>query len=74
MPKNPKMTLTEVLQDLRQHGVPMGAPALSHCMETGVFPFAHVLGKGPTGRTYFLIMRKDYEEWAKEYLAPYVNS
>lgn len=74
MLKSPKMTLSEVLEDLRLHGVSMGNAALSHCLETGVFPFAHVIGKGPTGRTAFLIMRKDYEDWAKEYLTPYANA
>ena len=36
--------------------------------EDGVFPFAHVIGICPTGKVNFLIMRRDYEQWSKEYL------
>lgn len=74
MSVSPRMTLNEVMEHMRCHGMSIGADVLSTCLENGVFPFAHVIGKGPTGRTCFLIMRKDYEQWAKEYLLPYANT
>ena len=64
----PRMTLDDVLDDMRAHGMPMGKQTLMECLRTGVFPFATILGFGPTGRTNFLIMRKDYDKWAEEYL------
>lgn len=68
MPQKPRMTLDDVLADMRAHGMPMEKGMLSQCLKEGIFPFAHILGTGPTGRTTFLIMRKDYEAWAAEYL------
>ena len=67
MPK-PRMTLDDVLSDMRAHGMPIEKRTLSECLKQGVFPFATVLGISPTGRANFLIMRRDYEKWAEEYL------
>lgn len=64
----PRMTLDDVLADIRAHGMPMGKQKLIECLRTGIFPFATILGAGPTGRINFLIMRKDYDKWADEYL------
>lgn len=64
----PRMTLDDVLADMRSHGMPMEKGVLSRCLKDGIFPFAHILSVGPTGRTSFLIMRRDYNEWAREYL------
>ena len=64
----PRMTLDDVLSDMRAHGMPMEKRALAECLRNGIFPFASIIGTGPTGRTTFLIMRKDYERWAAEYL------
>ena len=68
MPVKPRMTLDDVLADMRAHGMPMEKSVLSRCLKEGIFPFAHILSVGPTGRANFLIMRKDYLEWANEYL------
>lgn len=68
MPKKPRMTLDDVLADMRENGLPMDKKVLSECLKQGVFPFATVLGISPTGRANFLIMRRDYEKWAEEYL------
>ena len=68
MSKSPRMTLDDVLEDMRAHGMSMEKGALSHCLQEGIFPFAHILSVGPTGRVTFLIMRKDYNDWAAEYL------
>lgn len=68
MQKNPRMTLDDVIDDMRSRGMPMNKANLSHCLKEGIFPFAHVIGYSPTGRANFLIMRRDYEVWADEYL------
>lgn len=68
MSKNPRMTLDDVLEDMRAHGMSIGKDVLSNCLKQGVFPFAHVIGSATSGRACFLIMRKDYEAWAEEYL------
>lgn len=74
MPQDPRMTLREVVEDMRRHGMNIAEPVVSNCLKTGAFPFGHQVAVGTTGRTTFLIMRKDYEDWAKEYLEPYANS
>ena len=66
--KKPRMTLDDVLADMGSKGMPMEKRVLSECLKKGVFPFATVLGISPTGRANFLIMRRDYEQWAEEYL------
>lgn len=68
MPKKPRMTMDDVLEDMRSHGMSMDKGVLSQCLKQGVFPFATVLGTSPTGKAKFLIMRRDYEKWAEEYL------
>lgn len=68
MSKSPRMTLDDVIEDMRSRGMPMNKANLSHCLQEGIFPFAHILSVGPTGRVTFLIMRKDYDDWAEEYL------
>ena len=67
MPKKPRMTLDDVLADMRAHGMSMGKSSLITCLKAGIFPFAHIIGE-PSGKTNFLIMRRDYEKWAEEYL------
>lgn len=71
MPKSPRMTTDDVLADMREHGMSLSKPALIACIRDGVFPFAHIISNGPTGRANILIMRKDYEAWSEEYLANY---
>ena len=68
MPRSPRMTTDDVLEDMRAHGMSISKTTLLACMKDGVFPFAHVIGIGPTGRVNLLIMRKGYEVWAEEYL------
>lgn len=65
---NPRMTIDDVAKDMRANGMPIEKGMLSQCMKEGIFPFAHVISVSETGRTTFLIMRKDYEDWAKDYL------
>lgn len=62
------MTLDDVLDDMRSKGMPMSKKTLCECLRQGVFPFAHTIGTGPNGRNNYLIMRRDYEKWAEEYL------
>lgn len=71
MPRSPRMTMDDVLEDMRAHGMSLSKPSLIQCLRENVFPFAHIIGTGPTGRINFLIMRKDYETWAEEYLYDY---
>lgn len=71
---SPRMTVDDVLLDMRSHGMSIGKGALCHCLREGIFPFAHIIGVGQTGRTDFLIMRKDYEAWAEEYLYGYCSA
>ena len=63
----PRMTLDDVLQDMRDHGMKMSKALLTECLKQNVFPFCtNIVMTG--GRNNFIIMRKDYESWAKEYL------
>lgn len=68
MDKKPRMTLAEVLGEMREHGMSIGQGALSDGIENGAFPFGRVMSTGKTGRRQFLILRKDFEAWAEQYL------
>lgn len=67
---NPKMTLRDVCVDMRSRGFKIKADTLSKGIVAGVFPFGTVLGTGKSGRTTFLIIRRNYEEWADKYIGP----
>ena len=71
--QSPRMTLDDVLEDLRAHGMNIGKDVLSNCLKQGIFPFGHVVGSAPTGRACFLIMRLDYQRWAEEYVYPFAE-
>ena len=63
---NPRMTLDDVLTDMRAHGMKMGKELLTRCLEENVFPFSkNVVLEG--GHNNFIIMRRDYNAWAEEY-------
>lgn len=64
----PRMTLQEVLTEMRRRGMSIGQATLADMIEAGEVPFATIIGYGDTGRRSFLIMRKDFERWADEYL------
>lgn len=71
--RNPRMTTKELMEDMRGRGLPMTLATISECLKSGIFPFGHVLNEGTSGRTTFLILRKDYERWAEEYLDAYTS-
>lgn len=64
----PRMTLDDVLADMRARGLPMGKKTLCECLKKGMYPWATVINTGPTGRNSYLILRRDYEAWAEVYL------
>jgi hypothetical protein len=46
----------------------MGKKTLADAIESGYFPFGKVISTGANGVRNILIMRKDYENWADQYL------
>jgi len=68
MSKKPRMTFDDVLEDMRAHGMSMGKDLLTLCFNQGIFPFAHIITHPKTGNIQYLILRKDYEDWARQYL------
>lgn len=64
----PRMTLNEVLTEMRRRGMSIGQATLADMIEAGKVPFATMIGYGDSGRRSFLILRADFEEWAKKYL------
>lgn len=65
---NPRMILDDVLFEMRKHGMSMSKTTLVEGIRQGVFPFAHNLDGT------CVIMRKDFEDWATEYLIPFDDS
>jgi len=66
---SPRMTVNDVLNDMRGKGFKISPKTFRECVDAGRFPFVTVLGESEaTGRRNLLIMRKDYESWADEYL------
>lgn len=66
--KKPRMTLSEVLTEMRSRGLSMGQATLADMIEEGKVPIATMIGYGDSGRRSFLILRADFEEWAAKYL------
>lgn len=65
---SPRLTVGDLLRDMRSRGFNISQKTLYEGVEAGCFPFIKVLGVGKTGRRNLLIMRRDYETWANEYL------
>lgn len=61
-----RMTMNEVMDDMRVCGFPISQKTLSDGMVAGVFPFGTLLSTGQTGRRTFMILRRDYETWKNE--------
>lgn len=68
MPLPPRLTVNELLSDMRSRDFNISQKTLYEGIDAGCFPFIRVLGVGKTGRRNLLIMRRDYETWANEYL------
>lgn len=60
----PRMTIKEVADDMRSRGMGLAYKTITDNIENGTFPFGTVIGTGETGRRTFLILRRDYEDWA----------
>lgn len=65
---SPRMTIDEVCADMRAHGMSITNQTVSDAIAAGAFKFGTVVSVGPTGKRNIIIMRKDYEAWAAEYL------
>lgn len=65
----PRMTIKEVADDMRRRGMGMAYKTITDNIANGTFSFGTVIGTGETGRRTFLILRRDYEDWAEKYLA-----
>ena len=65
---SPRMTVNELLTDMRNRDFNISQKTLYEGIEAGIFPFVRVLGISTTGRRNLLIMRRDYNEWAEKYL------
>lgn len=63
----PRMNLREVVDAMRSYGMPMSDCTLAEGIEKGIFQFGHCIDGT------FIIMRKDFEDWAADYLIPYAD-
>lgn len=63
----PRMTLREVVDAMRSCGMSMSDSVLAEGIRKGIFPFGHCIDD-----TY-IVMRKDFEDWAADYLLPYLE-
>lgn len=61
-----RMTMNEVMSDMRSCGFSISQKTLSDGMVAGVFPFGTLLSTGQTGRRTFMILRRDYETWKNQ--------
>jgi hypothetical protein len=66
----PKMTINEVIGDMRERGFKISQQRFTQCAHQGVFPFVTLI-QTSEDRQSFLIFRKNYEAWADEYLGGY---
>lgn len=63
-----RLTLNDVVLDMRERGLKMTKKTLADAIESGYFPFGKVISIGDNGVRNILIMRKDYEDWVDRYL------
>lgn len=57
------LTLAQLTEELKKHGIPIGKEKAQACIEQGVFPFARQIKM--SGNEY-LIFRKGFEKWIQE--------
>ncbi len=58
------LTLTQLMDELRQRGMPVSYNKVKKMIELGLMPFAHVIS---LERDEYLIWRKGFEEWATQH-------
>lgn len=63
----PRMTLREVVDAMRSYGMSMSDSVLAEGIRKGIFQFGYCIDD-----TY-IVMRKDFEDWAADYLLPYME-
>lgn len=68
-----RMTLDDILRDMRDRNVPMEKDALSNLIADGTFPIGKVIKTSPRGRRTILVLASDYYPWADQKLGPYVE-
>lgn len=68
-----RMTIAQVMRDMRSRGIPIGQKNLTIGIESGAFPFGRVISVGKTGRRTLLITAANYYSWADEHLGPYIE-
>lgn len=68
-----RMTIDQVVRDMRRRGIPIGQKTLSDGIANGTFPFGSVISVGETGRRTVMILSKAYYQWADEKLGPYIK-
>lgn len=68
-----RMTVHQVMSDMRSRGIPIGQQSLIGGIERGAFPFGRVISVGETGRRTLLIPAASYYSWADEHLGPYLE-
>ena len=66
---SPRMTKKEILDEMRKYGMSISDSILYEGIKQGVFPFGKYVEAFDTSA--YIIMRKDFEDWAAEYLIPY---
>ena len=66
---SPRMTKKEILEEMRGYGMAITDSILYEGIRQGVFPFGKYIESSDASA--YIIMRKDFEDWAAEYLIPY---
>ena len=58
-----EMTVNEVINDMRNHGLRMSQKKFNIMVDSGILPFVKVLYVSPNGRRTQVIFRREYEAW-----------
>lgn len=61
--KKIQMTVNEVMEDMRKHGLRMSPKKFNIMVDAGIFPFVNVLYVSDNGRRTQVIFRREYEAW-----------
>ncbi len=68
-----RMTLEQLVQDMRRRNVHLDKKNLSNLICDGTFPIGKVLNVTTTGHRNILVLASDYYPWADQKLGPYVE-
>lgn len=65
IPNSINISMTETVRILRDNGFSISNANFPALVDSGLFPFVHVIKESRTGRRTYYILRRDLGDWIK---------